>query len=302
MRKYEHTHTSTSHMTFQPVLKAPSLGIHDPEQYQKTATFSPDGRFLAVAGTDGRLQLHRYPSMMPVFSVQLGVISLKEEIYDTDFSDDSRQLAVTTPSRIVIFSTTPKTTDGNTQTYSPRILQVLEKPVVGGSTAASFRTGKFGRGAKHDIGTRHRFFTLINAHAEKGGRKRPSYVVTWDADAWRVKSAYTVSTKPSTTMAVSPHGRYVAVGSSDMCVTLLHALTSKRLLRIDHAHGFPPTCLAFSPNSRMLVSASADSSVQLTLLPSNLVPSLMISDEILFIAFVIAVLLMALLIPHFVHS
>ena len=52
----------------------------------------------------------------------------------------------------------------------------------------------------------------------------------------------------------------------------------------------------------MLVSASADSSVRLTVLPTSLLPMLMISDEIIFVAFFVAILLMALLIPHLLHT
>ena len=279
-----------------------SLGITDPEHYQKTVAFSPDGKLLAVASTDGRIQLHRYPSMMPVFSLHLGVVSLGEEVYDTDFSHDGRQLAVTTPTRIVIFSTTPQTVKAATPTFAPRILQVLERPKLGGSVGASFRMGKFGRGPASEVGTKNRLYALINAQAVQGSKKRPSYVMMWNADTWTCMSSCAVSHKPATTMAVSPHGRYVAVGSSDLGITLLRASTLHTLLKISDAHDFPPTCLAFSPNGRMLVSASADSSVRLTVLPTSLLPMLMISDEIIFVAFFVAILLMALLIPHLLHT
>lgn len=240
--------------------------------------------------------------MAPVFSPSIGVISLNEEIYDTDFSHDGRQLAVTTLSRIVIFSTTPQTIEGETPTFAPRILQMIEKPVVGSGTGATFRMGKYGRGAATEVGTKNAFYALINARGTKGSKIRPSYVAMWDADTWSWKSSCTISNKPSTTMVVSPHGRFLAVGSSDMCVTLLRARTLQALLKMNHVHGFPPTCMAFSPNSRMLVSASADSTVRLTVLPSDLIPGHWISDELIFVTFFIVMLLMAVLIPHLIHS
>ena len=98
----------------QPKTAAPSLALKDPEHYQKTCTLSPDGRLLAVASTDGQVQLHRYPSLEPVFSPHTGVLSLGEEVYGTDFSHDSKLLAVTLASRIVLLSTTPRTVDGTT--------------------------------------------------------------------------------------------------------------------------------------------------------------------------------------------
>lgn len=46
------------------------------------------------------------------------------------------------------------------------------------------------------------------------------------------------------------------------------------LLREENVHDFPPTCVAFAPNSRALVSGSADSTVRVRVLPSGMVPKL----------------------------
>lgn len=71
-------------------------------------------------------------------------------------------------------------------------------------------------------------------------------------------------------------------------------------------HDFPPTCLAFSPDSRIIASGSADSSIRTSLLPPGLIPkhsalvhavlTSAISDELLFVVFVILVLAAAVVI------
>ena len=298
-------------MSIQPTSSYESLGLSNPDHYQKTATFSPDGKFLAVASTNGLVQLHRYPSMETVFSTHVGVLSLDEEIYDTDFSHDSRQLAIMTANRLLILSTAPKTTDGDTPTFSPRILQTIEQPKVG-SGKGQFRMAKFGRGPLLHSSSKHALYTLINGESVPGSKARRSYVAMWDVDTWTVKKIRTVSQRPATVLAVSPNGRLVAVGASDMTLSVYRASTLQFLCKADKVHDFPPTCLAFSPNSRMLVSGSADSSVRVTVLPTHLLPrhgtytykllTPLISDESIFVVFCILLVLAAMIIPSYLQD
>lgn len=249
-----------------------SLEIRDPEHYQKTATFSPDGALLAVGSSDGKVQLHRYPSFEPVWSTPADVGGGKE-VYDTDFSQDGTQLLVATASKLAIVSTAPKTVEvqGAVQT-TPRVLQTIEGATIG-SLQGAFRAAKFGRSIG-GVGTRDRVYALVNAAAPKGAKARASYVATWDADAWKLLGARKVASRPGTVLAVSPNGRLVAVGTSDLCISVLQARTLRPLLKATHVHDFPPTCLAFSPNSRAMVSGSADSTVRLQVLPHGLLPKL----------------------------
>ncbi|CCU99587.1 unnamed protein product [Malassezia sympodialis ATCC 42132] len=257
----------------QPKTAAPSLALKDPEHYQKTCTLSPDGRLLAVASTDGQVQLHRYPSLEPVFSPHTGVLSLGEEVYGTDFSHDSKLLAVTLASRIVLLSTTPRTVDGTTPSFLPRIVQTIAQPQIGSGLQGTFRVARFGRGPIYEGARTHALYALLHAPATKGSKARPSYVAMWDTETWSLRSSRAVSQRPATVLAVSPNGRLLAVGASDLNLTVLRALTLQPLLQVRHAHDFPPTCLAFSPRSGVLISGSADATLRMTVLPPNLVPS-----------------------------
>lgn len=144
--------------------------------------FSSMGHLLATASSDGRvrhaalpltqLQLHRYPSLLPVWS---DVVDLGEEIYDLDFSQDATQLAVTTASKVVIVSTTPKTS-ADERTFSPRIFQTISQMTLGATQRGVFRTAKFGRGPLLNRSTKHMLFMLVNASATKSSKNRPRYV------------------------------------------------------------------------------------------------------------------------------
>ncbi|PKI83736.1 hypothetical protein MVES_002305 [Malassezia vespertilionis] len=170
-----------------------SLGMADPEQYQKT------------------LQLHRYPSLEPVWSSTQDTFTSDEEIYDTDFSQDGTQLACTTQSKVVVLSTSPRTKEkGGVLTYTPRILQTIDSATIGTSERGAFRMAKFGRTKTMDVGTRDMLFTLVNTAPSKDAKARPSYIVAWNADKWQITAIRKVSQRPATVLTVSPDGRFVA--------------------------------------------------------------------------------------------
>lgn len=179
-----------------------SLPLTDPEHYQKTATFSPDGTLLAVASSHGDVQLHRYPSMEPVFTQP---IALKEDIYDTDFSHDGEQLAIATPTRVVVLSTAPTTTDGDTPTATPHTIQTITQPTLSG-VRGTFRRARYGRGPPLRRGSKHALFTLVNTPPRKHGKAGTSYIAAWDADRWQLRRARAVAPRPATVLAV----RYAA--------------------------------------------------------------------------------------------
>lgn len=194
-------------VTITPRAAVPSLGITDPEHYQKTATFSPDGSLLALASSDGKVQLHRYPSLEPVWTSATSAVPGGKEVYDTDFSHDGTQLAITTAAQIIVLSTAPKTTEeGGVLTYTPRVLQTIENANIGSAQRGSFRMAQFGRSTGLSVGTRDRLFALVNTTPAPGSKTRACYVAAWDADAWKMLGARKVSNRPGTVLAV----RYVA--------------------------------------------------------------------------------------------
>lgn len=278
-----------------------SLHLQDPEHYIKVATFSPNGRMLAVASTDGQVALHRYPSVSPIWneagepsSSALAAAEAKDtsisipskdfeksEIYDADFSHSNTHVVFTSSSKLVVYATDPfsesssdgaapngDTTNQSAEGYAQTI-QTIKNPALGGKGPCSFRAARFGRGQA----SKEKLFTVVNA-APAGGKGpkakiRKSFVTAWDADTWDLIETRHVSDRPVTVFDVSPDGKFLAYGSSDLSIGVLDATTLRPVLKILHAHDFPPTCLKFNPASNLLISASADNTLRVIPIPAK---------------------------------
>ncbi|TKY85929.1 hypothetical protein EX895_004754 [Sporisorium graminicola] len=281
---------------------AQSLHIQDPEQYVKVAAFSPNGRMLAVATTDGQVALHRFPSVSPVWNdvgepsssalaaaeAQDTSISIPSqdfdgsEIYDADFSHSNTHVVFTSSSKLVVYATHPfsqanaddaaiNDDDASTEIAEgyAQTIQTIKNPALGGKGPCSFRAARFGRGEA----SKEKLFTVVNA-APAGGKGpkakiRKSFVTAWDADSWDLIETRHVSDRPVTVFDVSPDGRFLAYGSSDLSIGVLDAKTLRPVLKILHAHDFPPTCLKFNPASNLLISASADNTLRVIPIPAK---------------------------------
>lgn len=86
---------------------------------------------------------------------------------------------------------------------------------------------------------------------------------------WQFANKREVAGKPITVFDVSPNGRLVSFGCSDLSIGMIDAHTLSPLLKILHAHSFPPTALKFNPSATMLVSASADNTIRTVIVPSS---------------------------------
>ncbi|GAC98519.1 hypothetical protein PHSY_006113 [Pseudozyma hubeiensis SY62] len=278
---------------------ASSMHIQDPEQYVKVVAFSPNGRMLAVASTDGQVALHRYPALSPVWndagepsSSALAAAEAKDtsisipsrdfdhsEIYDADFSHSNTHVVFTSSSKLVVYATDPfiesvapdaeiDTSADAAEGYAQTI-QTIKNPALGGKGPCSFRAARFGRGDA----SKEKLFTVVNA-APAGGKGpkakiRKSFVTAWDADSWELIETRHVSDRPVTVFDVSPDGKFLAYGSSDLSIGVLDAKTLRPVLKILHAHDFPPTCLKFNPASNLLISASADNTLRVIPIPAK---------------------------------
>lgn len=61
-------------------------------------------------------------------------------------------------------------------------------------------------------------------------------------------------------------------GASDHSIGICDSQTLKVLLHVPKVHGFPPTTIAFSHDSTLFVSGSADNTVHILQLPENFNP------------------------------
>jgi prolactin regulatory element-binding protein len=98
----------------------------------------------------------------------------------------------------------------------------------------TFRAARFGRGE-----TSSRLFTVVNATPPKSttanrrnkGGERKAFISVWDIDTWKLIRTRTVAKKPVTSFDVSPNGKLLALGGSDLSITVFDAETVQVSLR-----------------------------------------------------------------------
>ncbi|CAO1616337.1 unnamed protein product [Parajaminaea phylloscopi] len=137
-----------------------------------------------------------------------------------------------------------------------------------GSAPAKSNTQSNGR---PQGGSEGKLFTVVNAKAsgKTRGAKRKSFLTAWSLSTWELIETRQLAEKPVTVFDISPCGRYLAYGSSDLSIGVINARTLRPVFRILDAHSFPPTALSFSPDGRWLVSASADNTLRVVKMPAS---------------------------------
>lgn len=118
-------------------------------------------------------------------------------------------------------------------------------------------TLRYGRGFSKDFG-----FAVANGVSKPG-----AYIVVYDAYSFDQKKVVKVSSKPITAFTLSHDGAILAFASADLNITLLDAQSLRVLTKVKDAHSFSITCIAISPDRRLLASASADNTCRIVSLP-----------------------------------
>ncbi|KIM46008.1 hypothetical protein M413DRAFT_425727 [Hebeloma cylindrosporum] len=257
-----------------------TLPAGDADLYQKVTVLSPDGTMLAVAGSHD-LALLSYPTLTPIAET----IHTEKEIYDASFSGTSLVIATTTnlliyslpvETQTAALSSSPKkskkksnktTTDGLAQKLQVLALQnKVELPSFTGD-GSTFRAARY-----HPLDERF-LYTVINTTPPRSkkskGTARHAYICKWNTDTWAVQKSRKVSDRGVTCVDLSPDGRFIGFGSSDLTIGMLDAQTLTPLVTILKAHEFPPTTIKFNPNTTLLVSGSPDNSIRLITIPGE---------------------------------
>ncbi|KAI0676981.1 WD40 repeat-like protein [Trametes maxima] len=238
------------------------------DDYQRVTVFSPDGKYLAVAGTHDLSALN-YPTLDPVASpIHLD----KGEIFDATFSSKNLVIASTVNLFVYSFPSDPDTDSAKEAKGDRRstleLVQTIERPSLPGKDA-----GSSFRAARYHPQDEKVLYTIINTVPPRTRTKsspRRAFVCKWDTETWQVTKLRQISDRQVTCFDVSPDGKLLAFGSSDLTVGVLDAYTLAPLLSILKAHEFPPTTLHFNPKSDTLISGSADNTVRIVTIPPNL--------------------------------
>ncbi|PKY40453.1 WD40 repeat-like protein [Rhizophagus irregularis] len=140
----------------------------------------------------------------------------------------------------------------------------IEKPVFRKSSRCQFRACRFGKG----ISARF-FYTVVNMTSESR-----TFIVKWDAVTFERISTKVIGKRRITAFTISDNGKFLGFGASDHSIGICDSQTLKVLLHVPKVHGFPPTTIAFSHDSTLFVSGSADNTVHILQLPENFNPGI----------------------------
>ncbi|RXK39100.1 prolactin regulatory element-binding protein [Tremella mesenterica] len=258
----------------------------DDYPYQKLTAFSTKLSLVAVGTTDNQVSILRSPSL----EVVAPTFALDGELVDLDWGGEGEEwLAVTTDASLCIYhvNTNDKVTLELKQTIYPPSLDI--SPVA-------FRAARFSP-VKVSPPTIHGVLNVSKTPAKRGA-PRKAFVVSFGIVAgpstaplvldssqggtvkgkekegselgkWDVLVKREVAGKPITVFDVSSDGQLLAYGCSDLSIGILDSKTLAPLLKILHAHSFPPTALKFNPSASLMVSASADNTIRAVVVPAS---------------------------------
>ncbi|WVR03459.1 hypothetical protein IAU60_000450 [Kwoniella sp. DSM 27419] len=310
-RVYSFSDDSVSFVRGQKTITA---GWSDDYPYQKLTELSPAADLVAIGTTDDKVSLLRYPSLeaaVPAFPTD-------DELVDLDWGGaDGTWLAVTTTKALSLYQIAPG------EKTELRLVQTIYSPSLD-IVPVAFRSARFSRNASTPL-TIH---AVLNAtKSAKRGAPRKAFIVNFGVVSepskapltaeerktaeggakggsapagdqepvgkWDVVARREVAGKPVTVFDASADGKLLSYGCSDLSIGILDSKTLAPLLKILHAHSFPPTALKFNPSASLLVSASADNTIRAIVVPASF-SGISASVIALLIALLVVILALAL--------
>ncbi|KAL3631128.1 hypothetical protein CASFOL_024112 [Castilleja foliolosa] len=246
--------TSTEEHTLS--LKSSEISLEKLEDVgqQLAMTFNNEGSLLAVGGEkqDGKLRVFKWPSMEST----LDETNVHASVKDLDFSPDGKFLVSVGSGPARIWNVATSTSAASLPKQNDEI----------------FGYAKFSRASDTDQ------VLYITANRDKGGS-----ISKWNTTSWkRIRSTH-VSRDPVSAFNVSPDGKLLAIGTIQGDILILSCASMRVQTVVRKAHLGLVTALAFSLDSRALVSASLDSSARVTLIKDNKKKDGMSLSTILFV-------------------
>jgi WD40 repeat protein len=227
----------------------------------RAASFSPDGKLVATAGSDNSARIWSLPS-----GQLIRALAHTGAVYASVFSPDGLSLATAGSDRLThIWSVA--TGRETTRLSDPNEVHLLEfsndgRYLAGGSASGTLRVWDASTG-REVLRIPGRYGTASLAFSKDG---RYFAAATWGpvAGVWPVVEAAEIRLAhdgPVESVAFSPDGRLAATASDDSTARIWSA-TDGRQIGIIH-HEKPVHVVAFSPDGARLVSAGEDGLVRI---------------------------------------
>ncbi|CAM0873966.1 unnamed protein product [Alopecurus aequalis] len=201
---------------------------------QLAVSFSGAGSVLATGGEDGHLRVFKWPTMETIIEEP----DTKTSVKDLSFSSDEKFLAV------------------NRSGGPSRVWDLRSAEAVANLPREAGEIFGFCRFSNKPDNSQILFVTAMQGDYGK--------IISWNTTSWTRIGSKKISREAISAFAVSPDGTLVAIGTIEGSISVLGSKDMRVLVTVKKAHLGIVTTLAFSEDSRMVLSTSFDSTARVT--------------------------------------
>jgi prolactin regulatory element-binding protein len=203
---------------------------------QLVLRFNNDGSLLAIGGEDGKLRVFKWPSMDNI----LDEAKAYQRVKDLDFSPDGKFL-------VSVGRGGPG-----------RVWDITSSTPVASLPNENDEDFGFCRFSQTSGDNQVLYITVMKDNGAS--------IAKYNTVSWKRVSLKKIIKNPFSAFTVSPDGNLIAVGTIEGDILVLNSMSMRTRTAIKKSHLGLVTSMAFSEDSRALVSVSMDASVRVTVI------------------------------------
>ncbi|KTW26871.1 uncharacterized protein T551_03333 [Pneumocystis jirovecii RU7] len=219
----------------------PQLSNDNWDSYQRITRLNHSKTLLAIASANGYFTILKYPSLKPIISV----MSVEPMVIDLDFSPNDSKLVYISSSKLYTLTLSTKR-HTNSQVLKEGTFRTVrwidENSLITAihiqGQAPLIQLWKANFVTENDIYFEKKIWTQVNS--------RPLH---------KTSSAVTC-------MEVIPTNSSAVIACADLSIIIIDIYTLRILQKRSRIHGLPITALAINPKKTLILTASADSRLQ----------------------------------------